>query len=588
MTAGREAIALPMIFLTVTLLGGLRIITSVRLIPPPLMALVLGVLLLGTLIRTGALAPERLMHTSRTPLENLSGAIVLATLFAASAQIFNLLTPEHGLLHVLFGVFFLVQLLTTLAGVTSRSSLIRSLAVLFGAAFVLRFIVLDSLYAPNTGMMKRVLTTILEGISLGTIDYQATAAATGYVAFLTLALYMIGLLLLPPAALSRSRVRTLRPVAPTDLMIAVLVSALTLGGCGERAEDRGAAGRGAEDKKAAAREQALEAAKVWFPPAIPIGQVDFAANPSVSNGFRSSDEVACRFVPGKLNGTSQKFNCQLADGDVVKVKYGTSNPEPQAEVAATRLLAALGFGADRMFLVRAVRCAGCPPYPFQALQCLERTGIEPLCMAGADDRRVRIITGAAIERQLDGDKIEAGDDSGWAWYELDRIDPAKGGSSRAEVDALRLLAVVLAHWDNKAANQRLVCLPGGERPDGTCAKPLAMIQDLGATFGPNKLDLPNWARAAVWMDPRGCTVSMRAFPYHGATFPDRRISEGGRRLLLGLLEQISESQLRDLFAGSGIAGFDQISVEARDVGAWTRTFMRKVQEIRAAGPCPEG
>ena len=46
---------------------------------------------------------------------------------------------------------------------------------------------------------------------------------------------------------------------------------------------------------------------------------------------------------------------------------------------------------------------------------------------------------------------------GWAWYELESIDGSVG-ATHAELDALRLAAIVLAHWDNKAANQRLVCL----------------------------------------------------------------------------------------------------------------------------------
>ena len=54
------------------------------------------------------------------------------------------------------------------------------------------------------------------------------------------------------------------------------------------------------------------------------------------------------------------------------------------------------------------------------------------------------------------------------------------------------MAVLLAHWDNKAENQRLVCPPGAEGPEGTCSKPLAIMQDLGATFGPVKVDLNNW------------------------------------------------------------------------------------------------
>ena len=37
-------------------------------------------------------------------------------------------------------------------------------------------------------------------------------------------------------------------------------------------------------------------------------------------------------------------------------------------------------------------------------------------------------------------------------------------SHRADLDALRLLARVLAHWDNKSENQRLVCLDGPPRP----------------------------------------------------------------------------------------------------------------------------
>ena len=56
-----------------------------------------------------------------TGLENACGAAVLLALFAASAQMFNLLTPDTGLLHVLVSVFFLVQFLTTLTAVRDRS-----------------------------------------------------------------------------------------------------------------------------------------------------------------------------------------------------------------------------------------------------------------------------------------------------------------------------------------------------------------------------------------------------------------------------------------------------------------------------------
>ena len=180
MTAAREAFVLPAMFLTVALLGGLRVAQTVRLVPPPLIALVLAMMLLAALVRSGALAPDRLMNAERAPLENVSGILVLFAVFAASAQIFNLLTPELGLLHAVFSACFFVQLATTLAGVSGRSNLLRSLVVLLGSALVLRFIVLENLYAPNTGTLKRLLTTLIEGASLGTIDYQPHAPATGY------------------------------------------------------------------------------------------------------------------------------------------------------------------------------------------------------------------------------------------------------------------------------------------------------------------------------------------------------------------------------------------------------------------------
>jgi hypothetical protein len=67
--------------------------------------------------------------------------------------------------------------------------------VLFGCAFVLRFVALESLYSPGRGLMKRVMTAIMEGITLGALDYAPVGTATGYTAFLALTLYVIGLVL---------------------------------------------------------------------------------------------------------------------------------------------------------------------------------------------------------------------------------------------------------------------------------------------------------------------------------------------------------------------------------------------------------
>ena len=335
----------------------------------------------------------------------------------------------------------------------------------------------------------------------------------------------------------------------------------------------------------AVREAALASARVWQPPTVAISEANLSANPP--GGFGPGDEVSCRFNPKKVGGTTPKFNCDLPGGETIKVKYGQGNPELNAEVAATRLIVALGFYADRMFVVRRVRCAGCPTFPFQSLRCLDRIDVKAACFpGGVDYDRVVDFDAAVVERRIDGRVIEATEDQGWGWYELNKIDPARGGSSRAEVDAFRLMAIFLTHWDNKDANQRLICPAGSEGSGGTCTAPIAIMQDLGATFGPTKVDLHNWRQGRIWKDGATCQVSMEQLPWGGGTFPEVRISEGGRQHLLGLLQQLSDSQLRDLFESSGITKLEQVNAESRRVESWVAAFKDRIKQISDAGPCP--
>ena len=270
----------------------------------------------------------------------------------------------------------------------------------------------------------------------------------------------------------------------------------------------------------------------------------------------------------------------------IKVKYGTGNPELPASTAASRLMLALGFFVDPVFRVHSISCAGCPADPFTALHCVESGGARERCLAGTQNDRAVVFDSVTIEQQIEGRVIESASDQGWSWFELDRIDPRAGGSSRAEVDALRLMAVLLAHWDNKGANQRLICPAGVKLRDGVCAAPLAMVEDLGATFGPLKLDLPNWQHTPLWADTRSCVATMKALPYNGGTFAEHAISDEGRRLALRLLGRLSAAQLRGLFIGSGVTELDHVVAAARDPDAWTRAFLDKVAAIAAAGPCP--
>jgi hypothetical protein len=197
MTARREALALPAIFLTVALLGGLRVGATTELRPPSVYALVLAVLLLRLLVQSGAAAPEHLLSSSRSVLANVNGGVVFGTVWVAAAQIFALLTPDSGLPRLAVNTFFLVLLLNTAAAAPDRRRLLRSLAVTFGSAFVLKFAILAELSAPGTGWRKRVLQAMLEGITLGTLTQEPLDAINGYLALFTIALFLFGIFLLP-------------------------------------------------------------------------------------------------------------------------------------------------------------------------------------------------------------------------------------------------------------------------------------------------------------------------------------------------------------------------------------------------------
>ena len=291
--------------------------------------------------------------------------------------------------------------------------------------------------------------------------------------------------------------------------------------------------------------------------------------------------LPCRFLRDEPSGTSPKFSCVLESGQVVKVKYG-KNPEIQAEVAASRLVRALGFAADDMTIVPRVRCFGCPRFPFITMQVLTLAGATGVLGEHGYDDGYTDFEWAAVERKFPGPSIKTDTLEGWAWWELPRSQ-----APRADLDALRLTAVFLAHWDNKSGNQRLVCLdrpaPSRQQP---CTRPLLMIQDLGATFGPSKVNLERWRDLPVWMNARRCLISMHALPYRGATFKDAEISEEGRLQVSRLLAAMDEGAIKRLFADARFPEFYSGTDDRRDLDAWTAAFRSRVDQVVNAGPCP--
>jgi hypothetical protein len=312
---------------------------------------------------------------------------------------------------------------------------------------------------------------------------------------------------------------------------------------------------------------ALRRAQVWQ--ATNVAAMDIRNGPRDRGWFAPMATVTCQHVDKESGGKTPKFAC-VTGGDELKVKYGKDNGEVYAEVAASRLLWALGFGADRVYPVRVI-CRGCP----ESLK--------------ADTRRAdgsAVFEYAVVDREVEGREVPGFEEPGWAWPDLDRVDPAVGGASKAQRDALTLLAVLLQHTDSKREQQRFICLDG-RRTQNSCSRPFLMIADVGKTFGkanalnrdePGSVNLKNWRGSPVWKDKTGCVGNLSKSLT--GTLENPVISEAGRRFLAERLTRLTPGQLRDLFEvsrfGERTPDKDEPPASVQD---WVDALKEKVAEV---------
>jgi hypothetical protein len=325
-----------------------------------------------------------------------------------------------------------------------------------------------------------------------------------------------------------------------------------------------------EEVTKADRAEYLRRAIVWQP--TEVASKDLLAGPQGEGSFAFDAQVGCDYMKTPASGATPKFDCALAPGDVVKVKYGRKNGEVYAEVGATRLFWALGFPADRMYPVQ-VTCRNCP--------------IEPWYWS--DSKRVdqKTYEIAAIERRLAGKRIQTKDDEGWSWAELDQVDERVGGAPRAHRDALKLLMVMIQNSDTKPSQQRMLCPAEAVRKDAagneSCERPILYVQDLGYAFGEatlldtSKNDLEEWSEEPIWKDRAACVGNLKkSLP---GTLKDPAISEDGRRFLADLLVQLSDKQITDLFTAARVERFHRHPERNQPISEWVRVFKRKRDEI---------
>ena len=171
---------------------------------------------------------------------------------------------------------------------------------------------------------------------------------------------------------------------------------------------------------------------------------------------------------------------------------------------------------------------------------------------------------------------------GWAFFELELIDAEKGGAPRAHVDALRLLAVFLAHWDNKSENQRLVCLrrrtgqrAASARSRSRCCRTWALRSGQSKSRSEGM-----GTRRRSGPTARTCTASMETLPDQGghvhAGEDHRRRPTHARPRCLSAARSAADGPLH------AAARFDQTRNglhprhDSTPMAEWVRVFKRKV------------
>ena len=191
----------PFIFLTVTLLGGLRLASpdnSFVFLKPALLCLIFALVLLVLCVRSGLIALDEWVNEQFPILTNIANSFVLVTLFAASAQIFNSVMPEQGLPFWIVAFCFLWTLWNNLFADFDNKKLLRSIVALFGFAFAAKYLVLANLTAPASESWLRgmIENPAQEAFTL-ILALPKYSIGTGYIQFFTVLLYFIGLFLLP-------------------------------------------------------------------------------------------------------------------------------------------------------------------------------------------------------------------------------------------------------------------------------------------------------------------------------------------------------------------------------------------------------
>lgn len=197
----RRYVLLPVGFLTVTFLGGMRIMaadSSFLFVRPSLIHLIFGLALVALLLRSSKF--DNFFAGNASILQNCADVLLLAVLYAASVQTFNSLIPESGFQFWVVTFCFAWSLWNIAFAQLKFDRLYKSLIAFFTFAFVAKYIVIAELAttsSSDSGWLRSIVENPVRGTVTWLLELPRFSGSTGYIQFLSLLLFFIGLFFLP-------------------------------------------------------------------------------------------------------------------------------------------------------------------------------------------------------------------------------------------------------------------------------------------------------------------------------------------------------------------------------------------------------
>lgn len=265
-----------------------------------------------------------------------------------------------------------------------------------------------------------------------------------------------------------------------------------------------------------------------------------------------------QFVEEDMHGSNPKFDVTDSDGKKWRLKMG---PEAQPEVAATRLLWAVGYTANENYFLKQAHVDKLPDHLTRGQNYVEENGN---------------ISNVRLQRRPKGEK-KKGD---WDWRHNPFVDTR-------ELNGLRVMMALIRNWDLNDDNNAILEDESGQQ--------IYEVTDVGTAFGTsgrrysNKgskgnldafekgkliakvtgdyvdLNFPNLPPPIFAFNPRFYTVQVHA------RWVGKHIPRADAKWIGSLLAQLSSDQIRDAFRA---AGYSSDKVES-----FTTTLISRIQEL---------